>query len=190
MAKRLTKKTIVSAIIALLILGGAVAFVIGKTSGRPFPGFSLEKSIQEDALTHFYQFKNGSIVLRLKVIRGIVGSEAQKLIDGKILTLEALYGNELSPYPGMISNEIVCSKDMTPKKRETSAGPLAISYFIASLTDRFTYGNCVDSETPYRGFIAWTFCPGEKEYRQLELIYPKKSFDERGLEFIGKYICN
>lgn len=190
MGKRLSKNRIAAAILVLLILGGAVIFATRKTSDPTFPGFSLGEKIQEDALTHFYQFKNGETTLKLKMIPGIIGSEAQKIIDGKILTIEAQYGNELSPYPGMISNEIVCSQDMTPKKQVIKVGPLSISYFVASLTNRLTYGNCVDSETPYRSFIAWTFCPAKEEYRQLELIYPKANFDEKGLEFIQENICN
>lgn len=190
MEKRLFKSRLRIALGVLLVIGGIVAILIRKGVEPSFPGFTLEKTNQEDALTHSYEFEKGETTLRLKIIRNINNTEAEKLIDGKILTIEALYGNEMSPYPGMLSNEIVCSQDMTPKKQEIGAGAMKIPYFVAFLTNRLTYGNCVESETPYRAIIAWTFCPGKKEYRQLELIYPKEKFDEKGLEFIKANICN
>ena len=190
MEKRLFKIRVLAAILAFMTVGGAVIFANRKNATPAFRGFSLEESVQEDALTHFYRFEKEGAILKLKVIPGVEGTEAKKMIDGKMLTIEALYGNELSPYPGMISNEIVCSGDMIPKKQEIREGSLAIPYFVVALTDRFAYGNCVESETPYRGIIAWAYCPGKREYRQLELIYPKKEFDENGLEFIRGNICN
>ncbi|MBI5422377.1 hypothetical protein HZA44_04560 [Candidatus Peregrinibacteria bacterium] len=190
MEKRLFKNRLRIAIVALLVIGGVVALALRKASEPSFPGFTLEKAMQEDALTHYYEFEKGETALKLKVIRNIDEPEAKKVIDGKILTIEALYGNEMSPYPGMLSNEIVCSQDMTPKRQETGNGELRITYFVASLTNRLSYGNCVESETPSKAFIAWVFCPAKREYRQMEWISPKKDFDEKGIEFIKATICN
>jgi len=190
MEKKLLKIKVGVVILMLLVLGGAAIMAIRKPSEPSFPDFSLEKVIQEDALTRYYEYRGQAATLRLKVMPKIDATEAKKVIDGKILTIEALYGNELSPYPGMISNEIVCSGDMVPKKQEILEGSLAIPYFVAALTDRFAYGNCVESETPYRGIIAWTHCPTQKEYRQMELIYAKENFDEKGLTFVQRNICD
>ncbi len=122
----------------------------------------------------------------MSVVANTSQESAETLIDQAILGLKAVYANALSAYPGMISDEIQCGEEFLPVYGEHRGVPYAQTY----LSERLGYGACTADTAIYRVIIAWKYCAHAREYRQFELLYPAKNFDEGGgLDFVERSIC-
>lgn len=106
------------------------------------------------------------------------------------MMIQSIYDSSFSPYPGAISNEIVCDPKFIPQLVSVDYRGLVIKYFIVYLSERLTYGVCVDDLARYRAVIAWAYCQTQSELRQLEFIAPKDAGPEANQEFVIHNICN
>ena len=171
-----------------------IMFVISCTNEndktKKFEGFELQETYKEDAVKKVFLYKNEENILRLKIIKNVDEDSAKNLINGEVLTMEALYGNALSPYPGAISNEIVCGSKFMPNKGNFFYNQVNATYFIAYLSERLTYGACAEDLAVYEGVISWAYCSKKREFRQMEFISPKNSFSDAGIDFVKVNICS
>jgi hypothetical protein len=128
-------------------------------------------------------------VLRLKVISGVLKPAAERLIENEILSTRALYNDALAPYPDAVSNRIEIDKTLIPQLKTSESAGVVVRYFVPYLSASMTYGVQSAQDAPYRGVLAWAFCPEQKEMRTLELIRPKASFGESDESFAVASIC-
>lgn len=183
----LRKKYIIA--VALLLFS---AFFIGCQNKNELPyfeGFELTKN-SIDSGTQSLTYSNDKNIIRLKVISNLDEISAEKIIESSALTMQSLYDNTFTSYPGRISKEIVCDKRFVPEQMSVYYNGKNITYFIAYLSERLIYGACTDDLTSYKGIIAWSYCDDKNELRQFEFISEKESFSDLTIEFIKKNICN
>ena len=136
-------------------------------------GFRVDGHISDEESTKL-TLRSSRDVLRIEAISGIDKKSADALIEDEIITIRALYGAALSPYPGQISNQIVCNKKFMPVfgKKENE---LNYSYFVLFATERLTYGACSEDLVRYKAILAWTYCLERSSFYRIQLFSPLDS---------------
>lgn len=139
-------------------------------------GFTVDSLIsggQEKATKLALLNSEENKVLKIEAITGIDKASADLLLEDEALTVKALYEAALSPYPGEISNQIVCNERFKPVFG-TAEAKLNFSYFALFATDRLTYGACSEDLVKYKAILAWAYCEKKKTLYRFELFAPLK----------------
>lgn len=116
----------------------------------------------------------GDNLLRVEIKSDISREESDQIIETRTTTIKSQFENSRSPYPGEISDEIVCDNKFKPVFLD--------GYVIAYLNSRLTYGSCIEEQNVYKSIEIWKYCEAQKKLYQLEYIYPKDKFHEDKLE--------
>ncbi len=127
---------------------------------------------EKDKFSALYR-KDGNL-LRVEIVSELSQYETEKIIDSKIIGIKAQFENSRSPYPGEISDEIICDNKFKPVFRD--------GYVIAYLNNRLAYGNCIEEENFYKSIETWKYCISQNRLYQLEFIFPLDKFKEEKLE--------
>lgn len=114
-------------------------------------------------------------LVRLERYSHIPLSDAADLTKIRIMQIQGLFDSARSPYPGVISDRIVCDDSYKPKPKVlTTTSGVEITYFSAFLNDRLQYGTCSDDAISYKGYTALFSCGQTNDWYSLELIIPAK----------------
>jgi hypothetical protein len=130
----------------------------------------------------------GDDVLKIRTIQGIEKKSADVLIKEGIISINAIYGDALSPYPGEISDKIVCAEEFRPEFGEVSR-EIDYSYFTLFATERFTYGACVEDLVKYRAVLAWAYCEEAKTLHRFEFFTPLADFSDESFDLATSFSC-
>ena len=161
---------------------------IGLSSPK-LQGFTVEKYFyDEEEKAAKAVLKSPQATIRIEAINDIDKTSAGILLDDKILTIHALYGAALSPYPGEISNKIICKEKFKPHFN-TKQTEFNYSYFTLFATDRFTYGACSEDLIKYKAVLAWAYCGEKNIFYQFELFSPVETFLEPYQDLATSFIC-
>ena len=85
-----------------------LALALPVASEAALAGFKLAERIEKRGMVQI-TFTNKTQTAKFDLIPHIDEASATQLRDEGIISLQALYANALSPYPGDISNEVVTS---------------------------------------------------------------------------------
>lgn len=105
--------------------------------------------------------------------------DAKKYLDASVLRMKALFEKAPAPYPGDISDAIVCDPLLEPRYQTITTAQGVIQYFIGYLNNRLTFGSCSKDQAVYKGIMAFTFCPAHSLNIQIERILPVAEFTAR-----------
>lgn len=106
---------------------------------------------------------------RLRVdARVVPATAADEELRAETVRMKALYEKAPAPYPGDISDAVVCDPLYIPTYHEQK--PPELSYFTGYLNDRLTFGSCSETEARYRGVMAFTYCPDTETLLRIEII--------------------
>lgn len=147
--------------------------------------FKLQEIYQEDKNTFRGSYSFEDSIIRAEVISKMNSENALQNITAEISRAKGLYADAPAPYPGVISDKIVCDKEFVPEFNEEEVNKVKISYFTGFMTERLTFGACSKEEAFYKGQFALFYCPGQKKMYQLEIIAPKNDFLKSPEKFEG-----
>jgi hypothetical protein len=152
--------------------------------------FTLEKKFfdETEQSTKLLYHRNGE-VLKISSLGSIDKASADIVLSGQIQTINALYANALSPYPGEISNEIMCPEKFMPELYTKQIDSLNYTYFTLFATDRFTYGACAEDLVKYKSILAWTYCSKKNTFYRFEFFIPIETFSKSHLDMITSFRC-
>lgn len=119
------------------------------------------------------KYVNGDLIARLLVETGINQFQSEAKINEHVRIIKTLYENRTSPYPGQISQEIVCQDGYKPVFGEKVINGIKVAHLTGFMTERFTFGACVDDLLTHRGIIAWFRCDKINTFNQIEFVLPK-----------------
>lgn len=121
--------------------------------------------------------------VRVDVRSSIEPDIAVDYIRGRIGGMKALYDNIRSPYPGLLSNEIVCDEAYKPVYGELQLADGTDAQIIRGyFTDRMTFGACQKDQAVYQGVMALFWCDKAKQLFQIEFIVPIHTFHNNHVE--------
>jgi len=115
-------------------------------------------------------------------------TEAATELDASVLRMKALFEKAPAPYPGDISDAIVCDPAFTPSYDVAKlADGTDVQYFIGYLNDRMTFGSCSQDQAVYKGLMAFLYCPAAKLTLRIEFIAPAKEFMAHVTEIMQQF---
>lgn len=115
--------------------------------------------------------------------RHVVSQEAETSLNASVIRMKALFEKAPAPYPGDISDAVVCDPTFVPTYHEITNKSGTIKYFEGYLNDRMVFGSCSDTESTYRGLMAFIICPSSALTIRAELIAPTAVFTKQQKEF-------
>lgn len=155
-----------------------------------FDGFTIEKKFfDETEQSTKLLYRRDDVVLKISSLDDIGKASADILLSDEIQTINALYANALSPYPGEISDEIMCPEKFKPEFHTRQTPWLNYSYFTLFATDRFTYGACTEDLVKYKSILAWTYCSKKNTFYRFEFFIPIEIFSKSHLDMITSFRC-
>lgn len=123
-------------------------------------------------------------LLRVDITSSVAKEQANRLIQTRIAKMKALFENATSPYPGEISDEIVCDKRFKPTFTSEGINGIPVSYFTGYLNSRLTYGACTEDQAVNKGIMTLFYCPAQRKVYQLELISEKDRFIKNEADYL------
>lgn len=183
--------------IFLILLGGIAAGIIWKSN--PTSLCSHLRCIRIDNASSYHQqdvysdtksiyralYSADKRFLRIEAQRTSPQSAPQEL-DAAIAKVQAMYEKAPAPYPGEISDAVVCDPSFIPTYEEVKRNETKTALFVGYLNNRMTFGSCSQNQAVYRGVLALTYCPQQSLLLRLELISPTSDFEQYEKEFMDQ----
>ena len=132
----------------------------------------IEK-IEDTGVDYKGTLMKGNIRIRLEAHSTPSPDVSERFTQAKIMQLEGLYENARSPYPGTLSNEIVCEDKFKPIIKDANINGLKTTMITGYLNDRLQYGSCLEDQLTYIGKTAIFYCENQKKWYYFEAIAKK-----------------
>jgi len=97
-------------------------------------------------------------------------SDATLLTKVETMKIAGLFDRAASPYPGVISDKIICDESYKPEFMLVQNASLNITYYQTWLNDRLQPGSCLESDKKFKSHNARFYCKNEKALYHLEFI--------------------
>lgn len=139
--------------------------------------FTLKDNYADTLDTYRALYSSPTHTLRIEA-KKIADDQSAAELMAAVTRINALFEKAPAPYPGEISDAIICDPNYIPlyKEATTSAGT-HVSYFTGYLNDRLTFGSCSEDQAVNKGILAFMYCPKSSLLIKLELILPANTFD-------------
>lgn len=129
------------------------------------------------------RYQMGEIIVRVDVRFDVDPDASVDYIHGRIAGMKALYDNIRSPYPGLLSNEIVCDEGFKPTyKSYRTKQNVEVQEIIGYLNSRLTFGSCQIDQAVYKGMMVLFACPSKRQLYQIEFIQSRETFNAEKIE--------
>lgn len=152
--------------------------------------YKIDTIDQDDNEGYKAIYKNSDNILRVEIVKNIDEQQAEQIIRARVTRLKGLFSDAPAPYPGMVSDKIVCDRKFVPKFYQKDVNGNNISYFTGFLSSRMTFGTCTEDESIYKGLYVLFHCPAQQKMYQLEFIGPKNEFNEdQNIESVSSLRC-
>lgn len=132
--------------------------------------FQLKDTYQTTKTAFKGAYTDSGTTLRISLTSVKNEGEASTLIDNEIQKIKAVFANAISPYPGEISNEIVCGEDFVPKFDEKKINGRKVRYLTSYLSQRLTFGACTKEQAVNEEIQAFFYCSQQKNLVSFEII--------------------
>lgn len=130
-------------------------------------------------------FTSGRRFLRIEAQKTApLASDAE--LNAAITKVKAMYEKAPAPYPGEISDAIICDPSFIPTYEEIKQDDTKTAIFVGYLNNRMTFGSCSQDQAVYRGILALTYCRKQSLLLRLELIAPTDTFRENENELMNQ----
>ena len=138
-------------------------------------------SIAKMAKYDYTEYSAGEDIWQVKQYRNCSKEKAQKIMDDRKFFLLAMFKDQPSPYPGVLSNSIGCPKEFQPTVIEDTLN-VQLSFKLLA-TGNLIYGNCNPPDNYYFSTYMLFFCPAKNEFFEAKFFTPIKnpSIDNEGL---------
>ena len=125
-------------------------------------------------------------ILKIKELKEI---NILEYIDNKRKLIDSSFSEYNSPYPGALSNKIICSEKYIPKIKEKNlTNSLRIFYYLYA-NDRFAFGGCVDDVLDYLAVLAFIYCKEKNILYEIKYFTPKNNATENYKKIVESFTC-
>lgn len=138
-------------------------------------------------------FSSGDSLVRVQRVLDVSASDAEVLTRARIAQIEGQYKPARSPYPGVISDTVVCAQQYMPSFRD-GVLPSKIVYrsFSAYANDRLQYGPCTEQQARYGAEAVLFYCQNTKQLYEVEMFIPLSLYKQKGegVFSFDRFVCN
>ncbi|MBL9167278.1 MAG: hypothetical protein JNN07_06020 [Verrucomicrobiales bacterium] len=146
---------------------------LGSLRGSALDGFQLSEQLERRGTSLITATNLAGDILKLERIPGLDADSASRLIGDGVMSLEALYANALSPYPGDLSNRVITDDGFHPRR---AAGPRE-PWFVLFANDRFGFGVSTPEQVKYKALLGWVHSDSSEELFKIRLYVPANRKD-------------
>ena len=160
-----------------------------------FPDKELWKTIdnyKDDKYLWRGLISHPNYLIRLYKLGNIKENNAVEFTKITTMKIVGLFDTAQSPYPGEISDKIICSDKFKPKEEEiVSKTGINIHFITSYLNNRLQYGICLENQLVYRVYSGMFYCSNTLEWYQIEIITPLTfaTYDNEYKELFNKVDC-
>ena len=146
--------------------------------------FSVDSKDNNKVIAH-----RDDIIFMLTVFSGLDNLLFKKYINEKAAMIESLYEIRGAPYPGEITQEIICPEEFKPVKNKVQNN-FSLGNYVLFASKRLTYGVCAKDLANYKSFIGYFNCNNDKLF-QIEFFVPvdRQAEFENMLDAIANLKC-
>lgn len=137
-----------------------------------------------------YIFRHDDKTLHIERIEGIDSKSSDILTRDEMTSINALYANSLSAYPGDVSSKIVCNEKFRPMYREEVIDDIFYRYYLLYATARFGLGACSEDIAKYRHLVGWIYCSQEQRLYSIKYFIPSSNNSEELEELFLSLSCS
>ncbi|MBI5614076.1 hypothetical protein HY947_04090 [Candidatus Gottesmanbacteria bacterium] len=172
----MARKLLILVLICLITLGAI--YVIQKNKCKPWGCFEFEGDtsflLKETYFTSNTVFRglfsNDSVIMRIDR-RILSKSESpENEFNARVMRFSEMFTKAPAPYPGDISDAIVCPDNMIPEKKEIPIQNGKLTYFLAHYGKRQNFGVCSMVDSAGIGVYAVLYCEKDNELQQVEFF--------------------
>lgn len=137
-----------------------------------------------------YVTKDG--LFRVEKYTRITPQEAEHLTTVSLMTIQGVFENAHSPYPGPLSDEITCDNKYKPQPYIYQQSSLTMTVYSGYFNDRLQYGSCINDQITHKGYVAIFYCNDHHAWYKTELLIPiqEATQDEHYYSLIQSIRCN
>jgi len=139
-----------------------------------FPGsdtYRLSETYSDTPDSYRALYTSGTHMIRVSAEK-VRPENADDAIQASITRMNALFEKAPAPYPGDISDAVVCDPAFIPSFHTVSGTSGTIRYFTGYLNNRMTFGSCSQNQAVYRGSTAFFSCAEQELIIQAEYMIP------------------
>jgi hypothetical protein len=111
--------------------------------------------------------------------------ESTELLQKRIARIEGIFQKDISPYPGEISDSVVCGDEFQPKIILTASDTNLYATVSTYLNERKVLGACVETQKAFSTTIYLLACPNKAII--IEIL---QSTQHQGLPKLTNLSCN
>lgn len=144
----------------------AVAFASVTFPEENFSGKVMSEKLEGRIFTVESEYENsrGDVRISERTYFGLSKEDSRNIVKIKRALLESIFSERPSPYPGAISQQILCPKELLPKKYSFGEEPSVV--YLLPAGERENYGVCSEDLVEYNSIYAISECRGTpKEIR-------------------------
>lgn len=174
------KKIISSIGVLLLVISGYLYFFFQNSCGGYMclafdnkKQFREVEQIENSKMSYKGVLTYKSLRIRLEAYDASSIDIAERFSQAKIMQLQGLFENARSPYPGVLSNEVVCENRFKPVIKNITVDDKKITTIDGFLNDRLQYGVCLENQLTHKGKTAMFYCESQKKWYYFEVISKK-----------------
>jgi hypothetical protein len=145
--------------------------------------FTLSEVYTDTPSTFRALFYDNERYLRIEA-KEVAAEFARQELHAEVVKVKAMFEKAPAPYPGDVSDAIVCDPKFVPTYEEIPTDGIPLSLFVGYLNDRMTFGSCSQDQTVYRGILILTYCPRESLLLRAELITTPTDFSSHEQELM------
>lgn len=178
-------KTKILLLVTVFLLG-LITFVVYKFSSGcdKFYCFSIdglndwkiEETFENDKGVWRGIVTAGNYRVRIYKVPDLSMEKAEEISKTAKMNILGLFDTAKSPYPGVISDKVVCADEFKPK---TSSVKFADNYEVelisSNLNSRMQYGDCNSEQLNYKVYVLMFYCKNSKSWLQTEFFTDFKS---------------
>lgn len=134
-------------------------------------------------------FDNGTFIMRVdqKILSYSESPENEH--NAQTMRFSEMFTKAPAPYPGDVSDTIVCPDTMIPQKKVVTMPNGLLTYFTAYFGKRLNFGICSLPDAEGIGVYAVLYCKKDRSLEQIEFFgSDNKKGDEKTLEKIVQSI--
>jgi len=146
-------------------------------------GFQLEDVYQNTRRMYYALLKQDDTLLRIETWSSIESHEAEQIINAQILQMHTLYEKAMNPYPGVITQSIVCDTKYQPEYAVEQVNGKQLHIFTGYASQRLGFGACTDDLLAYRAFVALLYCEKQKQLFKLEIFSPLNNSSDQFVSY-------
>ncbi len=151
----------------------------GNLSCVRFPesqSYHLSDIYTDTPTTYRGLYASGNKFIRIEAVKSDAMT-AKEDLDASVMRMQAMFEKAPAPYPGDISDSVVCDPAFIPSYRTAKiADGTPVQYFIGFLNNRMIFGSCSKDQAVYRGVMMFLYCKNTSLSIRLEFIAPTNEF--------------